>query len=262
MVHKQGLRTTPKGSNSAADGPPSHLEAEIRQLAEAKRQELIQQASQSGGRLRCGQVWGTSCRAWVQSPEFSHNNHAECSDHRLAAQHPRCPVPVLVYLAQSSDVRVRRAVIRNPHCPLTVLRQLAMRDQDSSVVGEALLHPQMPPEEYQAILQRADAGFIYHLAKRPECSSALLTAMAMSKRIFGGSLTSIARHPNCPPALLRAWVDAPITYGLSTAVASNPDCPLDILLRLLTHRVTRTRKAALENPNLPEEYRHLARMAM
>lgn len=37
--------------------------------------DLMAQASQPGHPMRCGEVWGTQCRAWVQAPHFRHPGH-------------------------------------------------------------------------------------------------------------------------------------------------------------------------------------------
>jgi len=231
----------------------------IEHLAHSMEHQYTQEANKTGGQIRCGKVWNTGCRAWVRAPTFSHGVHGDLGTLRLAAQHPQCPPELLEQLATHQSSNVRCAVARHPHCPHSLLERFAMSERHMSVATEALLHPALSPEIYQAATKRLDAAAIYHLANRPECSTELLRVMAAS--VWGGYRNRIAQHPNCPMDLLRQWVRAPLASGITTAVARNPQCPPDILIELLRHPVDNTSQAAATHPNLPEEYRTLMQVS-
>jgi len=68
-------------------------------------------------RLRCGEVWGTRCRAWVDPPDFSHGEHPSPEGRAARAQDPACPPGLLQLLAGDSGWGVRKAARANPQCP-------------------------------------------------------------------------------------------------------------------------------------------------
>lgn len=171
--------------------------------------DLMAQAD--GPRVRCGDVWGTRCRAWVEPLDYLHasGGHQHGGGLMAAARNPQCDPEVLIYLATHADrlLGVDYRVAANPSCPPAALRHLA----------EAMRPP--------------------HL------------------------LEAVARNRNCPPDTLRRLAGA-TWMSVHIQVAGNPKCPVDVLARFLQDQAedVGVRRAALGNPNLPEEYRQLGRV--
>jgi hypothetical protein len=252
--------------NSTSAAPQHQTEGQLdlrtaEQLAQQQFRGFIELAARQGGQVRCGDVWGTRCRAWVTPPDFNHAGHGDHGIMRMVAKHPQCPPYLLRQLSWSPASRVRRQVARHPQCPPDLVLEMGLRDRDLDVYTEALLHPKFPAGEYPAVIRRMDASAINRLARRPECSMELLRAVGVPGNAWYGYHNNIARHSNCPPDLLREYAASALASGLSTSVAKNPNCPPDLLIQLLNHPVAQTRRAALDHPNLPEEYRVLAAVA-
>lgn len=134
-----------------------HNQYTCRNLARVPTAELDLMAQvQKLHHIRCGQVWGTGCRAWVQPPQYSHGTHGMLTEsepempwpttpgpycppevlaqfaasgnvnmRQLAAWHYNCPPGSLAQLAVDPRMGVRRAVASNIQCPSAVLQQLA-----------------------------------------------------------------------------------------------------------------------------------------
>lgn len=139
-------------------------------------------------RLRCGDVWGTQCRAWVQPPDFIHSSHVpdiqvqtsvarnpNTSPQVLAslspgatfivqlalAQNPRCPPSVLTRLGSPSNaVQVLEAVARNHNCPAAILKTLAEAPW-ASVRYEAARNPGLPLDTLLRIISDPDSDLIH-----------------------------------------------------------------------------------------------------
>jgi len=72
---------------------------------------------------------------------------------------------------------------------------------------------------------------------------------------------ALVRLPQCPLSIIEREAKSP-SQQLSAAAAQHPQCPATLVLRALsiTQPGTTNYKALLNHPNLPEEYRELARL--
>jgi hypothetical protein len=82
-------------------------------------------------RQRCGDVWGTRCRSWVQPPQFSHGRHGVHHEDTSYWQvppdlGPNCPPEVLTHLASGGHQMLRQEAARHHRCPPATLAQLAV----------------------------------------------------------------------------------------------------------------------------------------
>jgi len=121
-------------------------------------------------RRRCGEAWGTRCRAWVDPPDYSHGKHPSPWAREARAQDPASPPGVLERLAEDPHRWVRWAVARNPASPPGALEQLA-GDPDELVRVAVAGNRASPP------------GVLARLARDPH----------------EGVRTRAREHPACPP---------------------------------------------------------------
>jgi hypothetical protein len=150
--------------------------------------DLIAQAgvADTAERLRCGEVWGTACRAWVRGPNWSHGSHPASPD---VLQSIACPDRTIdvVGTAQLSKSQLFHLAC-NPHLqPATMLRLLndpygqAVYQRNNMLLGSCVKHwdadqvyelikqwpPQLPPERYLSVsvplLLSLDSAFLWRL---------------------------------------------------------------------------------------------------
>jgi len=77
------------------------------------RLDLVAQAGELVW-MRCGDMWGTDCRAWVQGPGWRHARHGYARrDRRAAAWRPSCPPDLLLQLNTDHDEVLQAAVARH-----------------------------------------------------------------------------------------------------------------------------------------------------
>lgn len=182
--------------------------------------------SQVNGRLRCGQVWGTRCQAWVAPPDYSHNHCGMNGNLYRAAL--RCSIPeALQLLASQPNNTVRLATASNPQCPPSSLAMLAT-DSETLVRRRALRHPRCPEN---MIRLYAD--------KEPH---------------------AVVDNPMIPPDILEHFAQSSIG-GLRMRVAKHVNTPPGVLVRLLSDPEPMVRRIVHDNPALPEEYRMLGEIA-
>lgn len=79
----------------------------------------------SPGRARCGELWGSKCRVWVEPPDYGHNIHSVTATRELTARNPYTPIWLLERLAIDIDPWVRQAVARNLRTPIRIIKMLA-----------------------------------------------------------------------------------------------------------------------------------------
>ena len=184
--------------------------------------------------VRCGQVWGTGCRAWVTAPTWRHTNHGGGLAGR--AWWSRCPAPVLQTLASHFDSNfVLEQVASHPNCRIDTLLRL-VRGTD--------------PVVHRALLRNARLG-----------SGRVLNEWEAQTATSNPDLDvmrSLVRNPACPPAVLEQAAHHSDDQ-VRSYVAIHPSCSLEIraLLAGDPDVWVRSRAQAL----LPEEYRALAQVA-
>lgn len=100
-------------------------------------------------RRRCGEVWGTDCRAWVYAPTWTHWRHGRMSDRLAAVDNPGCSPEVLVQLAEDEIWLVRVRVAGHPNTPAETLVLLSV-DTDRRVLVAVLGNPNLS-EEYRLL---------------------------------------------------------------------------------------------------------------
>lgn len=188
-------------------------------------------------RVRCGEIWGSACPAWVSAPNWTHGKHVRFSRTRWApagsARFPRpeaVPPPALLALSSSPYVEVRVAVARHSGCPNELIDLLT---QDlSEEVREAAWSRSTQLDRLMQALQQRDPAAAGGIVNNPASSTEMLRQVLghdPSNLILGRMLA----HPACPPDLLhKFWSDESLT--IRRGLASNPQCPPDILLRLAT----------------------------
>ena len=216
-------------------------------------------------RVRCEDVWEGGCRRWVQAPDFSHRR----PDHGvvrpgLVPLSAGCPPEVLSWLAQHVSSGVRSMVAADPSCPRALLRQLAHDEVDTVRHGVAS-HPNCPLEVLEQLADdpywRVPLALMANPRTPPDVISRVVQASLGNYAMESVSQRrAAAGNPVCPPQVLRQLSDCADRH-VRIRVARHPQCPPDVLLHMMLDEHPQVRRAALENPNLPEEYRVLGPVA-
>jgi len=147
--------------------------------------------------LRCGEVWGTRCRAWVRPPNWAHGNHPTTRWFWARARDPACPPWLLQALAQDPQGWVRERAITNSQYIQQTLAGLAGAPSSWGVRWRVAANPACPPQLLQQLAQDPDQAVREQVANNPSCPPRVLEALARDpdQRVR----TAALGHPNCPP---------------------------------------------------------------
>jgi len=147
------------------------------------------------GQARCGDVWGTKCKAWVGPPDWSHGSHPSTNNKLLVAGNPNTSIETLTRLAQDQHVWVRQGIAWNPNTPVETLTRLA---------------------------QDQDVGVRYQAATNPNTLIETLTKLAQDQNAL--VRRKVATNPNTPPeVLVQLLTDQ--TPDIRKAALDNPSLP-------------------------------------
>jgi len=190
---------------------------------------LMAQAGAST-RVRCGDVWGTNCRAWVQAPDFRHGTCGRSFDAQVrAAANPQCLPEVLAVVATSDDPVLRFMVVKHPLLSPAVLNRMA----------------QDPVQWVRVMVAIKTSGrdVLEHLSNDP---------VQDVRQAVG------ANHSTDPDILRRMTQDNDSL--IRRTIASNQNCPADVLIGLVGDDDQSVCQMALRHPALPEQYRILGQL--
>jgi hypothetical protein len=151
------------------------------------------------------------------------------------ASHLACPPETLAELAHDPDALVRAGVAGNRGTPVAALRALAS-DPEESVRAALAHHPALP----SAVLD--------------------VWASAGGMPADPDARWSIVTHPGCP-ALLLDQLASDASTDMRAQVAWHHRTSVETLARLAVDPDPEVRRTAMANPNLPDTYRQLARLA-
>ena len=177
---------------------------------------LLDQADQ---RMRCGEVWGTGCRAWVCPPAYAHDNGR--------ARHPSGDHMAL-QAARSADLdvsqreRLATAIVAASTTHVDVLTLCSIRGLSPQWFMDTHANKRLGPGP-PAVIDRA-------LAENADCPPDLLHELATSDS----------------PMVRWAVVRHPQVHGPTLAILVNDSDP-DV------------RRYARGHPKLPPEYQELLR---
>jgi len=215
-------------------------------------------------RRRCGEVWETGCRAWVQPPLFSHGSHGFGADSvkrwtddtgnpRLneALRRVNCPTATLEWASYDQHSQYRRLAAEHFRCPPQVLQRLA-QDPDEGVRRMVANNMFCPPEILDQMAHQPDI-IAAEVARNINTSSRTLGWMPINN---AGVAINVARNPNTPSERLRQLVLDP-SFDYSDLALENSNCPSDLVVQMLGSDESLMRAAALRSRALPEEYRQL-----
>lgn len=119
-------------------------------------------------RLRCGEVWGTGCRAWVLEPGFTHGNHIPDTKTQISvARRPSTPPPVLASLADGATFLVQLALEQNPQCPPSILARLGSPSNAVQVLEAVARNHNCPAAILRTLVDAPWASVRYEAARNP-----------------------------------------------------------------------------------------------
>lgn len=143
-------------------------------------------------RLRCGQVWGTGCQAWVDPPEYTHGTHPD----------------------------VRRAT-RSLQC--SELGMLLLSKKPTGKAAWRLAnHPALPPAVVDSLASHKHRAIRYRLALNPCCGAHHLQMLSRDRSRFVRQ--AVAGRADCPQDTLLRLMNDPDPQ-VRRAAGSNPNLP-------------------------------------
>lgn len=188
-------------------------------------------ASHRRGKQRCGDLWGTRCRAWIYPPSWKHD---AAPAHYQHIDVSAAPADTLRLFSESKDDRIIRAVVASPNCPPDILLAFCDGPAASGSVQQDLFISGLGNPNYPRH-QLAHWYDQYKLSLDPD-----------------GPLGAIFSNPSCPESVFTEASDRHIDDGLVplfSKMARNPNCPPNVMARLATQ--TSLTSQLLENPNCP-----------
>ncbi len=216
--------------------------------------DLVQQITSAA--VVCGQAWGGPCTHLVGPPSYSHDQHGIYAGR--TTPNPGCPPQVLIQMAAHPSAKIRAGVARARPCPPEALRILCA-DPDLEVRRRVALNPNCPPDVLDRLANAPEHQLQEDVLRNRGCPSQTIRRLRQAAAEGLGAALAMARNPNTPPDILADLFDS--DNRVTTLVVANPQCPPDVLVRALQWKLRDVREAALANPNLPEEYRMLGRVA-
>lgn len=220
----------------------------------------------------------------------SGHHRSDAGELRTAmVQADHCPTGVLRQAAQSSYGTAQVAALVHHRCPPDVIEDVVIRACDRHASGlhslggmfDVLLAATRNPRySSSALAEMADAAIrdlggdekgnasvlAGDVARHPNCSPDVIDQLRHQAGYLGTDyydsyiLSGVVENPNCPPHLLRE-IMATAPERFDGVIVSNPNCPADVLIGGAGSDNKVIRERALANPNLPEEYRYLSKIA-
>lgn len=167
-----------------------------------------------------------------------------------------CPPEVLAQLAtpDGQPAKVWMSAARHPNCPPSALVEL-LRRFDSNHAAVAARHPQIPPAE---VMSRLQASSWFYGADKPladaAASNPALPAEIHIELAKRGNRNVYAAADWTPPEVLRVIAEdtSQRRQGILSKVASNPNCPPDLIETLSTYRSRDVKVGVAMNVNCPQ----------
>lgn len=199
------------------------------------------------------------------------------------AAHPNCPVDLMPQFAQDSSHMVRWALWERPDVPPDVLRHIDLdslpadeaymiaaspacsyeqvmawyhgRPDDYTIAVLSIMHPRAPDQWVQQILDGLSTSVRSQLARSSSNER-------LQKFLFKDPdmALQLADNPNCALDLLDELAKS-ADIKIKNLVVQHARAPLTALVLLLQDPDRRIANKAARHPNLPEEYKHLAKLA-
>lgn len=177
---------------------------------------------------------------------------------RGVAMNTKVPAHVLDRLAQDPKMEIRRATLIQPQrLSEHTVAQLAL-DPEPSIYWAALAY--IEPAAFEQTVQHFNnlhqprAALARRLEYPPEVLHQLGTDAYSEVRV------AVASNPRCPADVLATLGQDKRSAVVRRTVAAHPACPPSTVASPLADRDRRVRENALDNPNLPGEYRTLVRL--
>ena len=190
------------------------------------------------------------------------------------AENPKCPVDLLALLAKDKENYVRQSVAANPNCPVDLLKLLA-KDKDHSVRKNVADNQNCPASLLEVLAKDNEDWVRCNVAVNPNCPASLLKELVKDKDYV--VRRNVAVNPNCPVSLLLEVLandkddrlhssvarnsNSPVVlaalssfkWEVRDTVASNPNCPVDLLILLAEDNIKDVRSSVASHPNCPVE---------
>jgi len=153
-------------------------------------------------RIRCGDVWGTQCRAWVKAPKYGHGNHP-ASKHVIATiKNPNCPVDILISQIGQTNHDIDALILEHTKIPSALLDQYVLVN----------IHATSPPVQY--IPGSCNANL------NPSVLETLYTAVKDSVP-SQKTVWRFLSNPSCPDSMLLDYIQRPISDIALSYLLSN-----------------------------------------
>lgn len=187
-----------------------------------------------------------------------------------ATTHPNCPVEMIVRHVMSGDSGLVAAAASNPSCPPELLARLGARHGTTPAttsgghkrICEAVAsNPSSPPDTLRSLAGLGDGLYFNEVAQNPATPPDVIADWGRLGRWDDAWI--VVRREDCGGEVLADIIKHGYDYDDRTLViaASNPNCPAEVLDRLLTADSVATfavQSAAFTNPNCSSKTRKRA----
>jgi len=200
-------------------------------------------------RRRCGEVWGTKCRAWVTPPRYIHGKHPIGGVRERYVDRADADPRVLEWLSADKDLLVRSGVARNPNTRPEVLDTLA-QDESVWVRSRVARNPYTSPEALDMLAQDERGWVRAEVAENPKTSPEVLRCLAEDSEYT--VRVAVASHLNTSPEVLDDLAEDS-EHTVRIAVARNLRTRPTTLRGMVRDPNAMVVEAAICNPNTPDE---------
>ena len=176
----------------------------------------------------------------------------------------------IVEAARSDSPRRQLWAVKQPDCPAEELLYVTSSSKYFNAAKSAYVHPNYPEEQLNALVasmtmpgwaryaifqsQNLWPETITRAIKREECEMGVQSLGYHSTWVVGELLA----NPNCPVGYLRKYMDFSTSSDmLRRGIASNPNCPVRMQVRLAREGTVAVKVRLAGNPNLCPQARRL-----
>lgn len=228
--------------------------------------DLTSQVEPVAVKRRCGEIWRTRCRAWVEAPSYGHDNHPSIDTALAVAQVDKIEPAVLKVIVDHPDKAVKNALAKNFYTDQATLSELgrqAVSALDWHLAISLSENSHLDPTDVQKLVAApwkigAQELVYAAIADREDCDQECQDMIMRESHRFLGPDTysydrvdqSMANNVSASTRTLStiSRQDDPITLS---GVAHNLNTHPDDLQRLATNEMWWVRSEVASNPHTP-----------
>jgi len=199
--------------------------------------------------MRCGDMWGTQCRAIVRGPLYRHSGHPGDMKAISVLRHDKLPPEVL----RAWAVQRGSDVVHNPHTPGDVLEMLYVEDKASKSL--IALHKNSPIELLRLIARSADKDLATGLLGNPALPEEEIGPLLERHQYHRYLVSALLTRTDLPEHLISVYLEhaRQIPYDTSIQSLVNSRYITDDQLRILASAGRSVLEVVLRSPKCPPD---------